>query len=75
GLIPQQLEAISEFKLKNGCQQLRKQHVNISCLESLFVGIFYGSIRRFSPSHGFIIVYFSGVGVYELLGQIFNDSN
>ncbi|CAG8824453.1 14739_t:CDS:1, partial [Racocetra persica] len=42
GLIPQPLEAISEFKkslvfliqdkLKNGCQQ-RKQHVNAPCLE------------------------------------------
>ncbi|CAG8542401.1 1181_t:CDS:1, partial [Racocetra persica] len=84
GLIPQPLEAISEFKktlvfliqdkLKNGCQQ-RKQHVNVPCLESLFVGIFYGNIKRYSPSRGFYYCIFSGVGAYEILGQIFNDSN
>ncbi|CAG8564842.1 5693_t:CDS:1 [Cetraspora pellucida] len=84
GLIPQPLEAISEFKktlvfliqdeLKNGCQQ-RKQHVNAPCLESLFVGIFHGNIKRYSPSRECYYCIFNGVGAYETLSQIFKDPN
>jgi len=78
-------EAIAEIKMaivyeiKNKLKQHAKHtgfcRVKVNCTESEFFWIFNGNIHQYNPKSGSYKCIFRGEGAYDVLSQIFDDTN
>jgi hypothetical protein len=78
-------EAIAEakmtivYEIKNKLKQHAKHtgscRVKVNCTESEFFWIFSGNIHQYNPKSGRYKCIFRGEEAYDVLSQIFNDTN